>query len=86
MRLMDRLEDDERLEALLKKLSRRAPSLPSSAAHTAADSTSQRIRAGACSETSSLASDVRKAKAGVDRLADRMQHLKQRSWKEVDVQ
>lgn len=78
MRLVGRLEDDERLDAILGKLSRMAPSLPSSAAHSAASQSSQRIKAGPRSETASLASDVRHAKQGIDKLADRMNRLKQR--------
>ena len=79
MRLVGRLDDDERLDAILRKLSHMAPSLPSSAAQSAASQSSQRIRAGPRSETASLASDVRHAKQGIDKLADHMTHLKQRA-------
>ncbi len=76
MRLIDRLEDDERLEAILKKWAHIAPSLPCSTSHSNASTASQRIQAGARSEISSLASDVRRAKAGVNKLESRIQHLK----------
>ena len=79
MRLVGRLEDDERLDAILGKLSSMAPSAPSSAAHSAASQSSQRIKAGPRSEMASLASDVRQAKQGIDRLAGRMSRLKHRA-------
>ena len=79
MRLTDRLEDDERLEAILKKWAHLAPSIPCTASHSTASTASQRIRAGARSEISSLESDVQRAKAGVNKLESRMHRLKQRS-------
>ncbi|KAK9865785.1 hypothetical protein WJX84_006592 [Apatococcus fuscideae] len=79
MRLVGRLDDDERLDAILRKLSHMAPSLPTSAAHSAASQASQRIRAGPPSDTASLVSDVRRAKQGIDKLAERTRDLKQRA-------
>ena len=79
MRVINRLEDDERRDGILDKWSHIAPSLPCSASNSAASTASRRIKAGPRSETSSLASDVRRAKADVDKLSERMHRLEQRS-------